>query len=1027
MSELSYAAQGIWVTELAGVAGDAYHLGLVIRFDGRVDEAALRRACAAVLARHPLLGLAVADPDGVPRFAPAPAAPGVVDADLTEPLVDAELGRPYDLRRGPLARFVLAAGAGGGRLLVFAAHHLVFDGMSKEIVVRDLAAAYNSAVAGRVLTAPAPLALDGSDRSRVEAQLDAARQFWGTRWRQPDEVLLPGLTRTPVAAEASAALEVTLGGPRAAALASTARALGVTRFELLLGAVHALLRRYGNADAAVAVDLSTRTAATRDHVGLFVNELPVAVPPAGDSFRELVQALRTELRAVYQFRAVPLSRAVGGLRPRVAMTPVSVSYRRGSEQPAFAGVGAAVDWMAGSPAVGNAMHVQILDSPAGLALRLRYSPSAIDPDAVARIAAHLRTLLDGGLAAPDTPVAGLPLLPEDELDRVLRRGNATDRAYPPGATLPALLAARARQSPERVAVAGPAGRLTYRELQAAVGRLAGRLRGCGAGPGALVGVCLPRSPELLVALLAIGWAGAAYVPVDRAHPPDRRRLILADAAPALVVTTEALALDLPPDQKLLLLDGAAADPAPSTGAAESVTEARPGDLAYVMYTSGSTGLPKGVAVSHRALANLLLAQCDALPTGPGDVWLGLTSVAFDISIVELFLPLVVGGKVVIAPDSALRDGTALVRLIREHGVNRVQATPSGWQLLLAGGFGAPAAEPARSAAEPVVALAGGEALPPALARELLARVSRLFNMYGPTETTVWSTADELAGHADEVSIGRPIANTRAYVLDPGGQPLPLGVPGELYLAGAGLAEGYLGRPELTAQRFLPDPFAPPGSPGRLYRTGDRVRWRPDGRLDFLGRLDDQVKVRGHRVEPGEIEAWLLDHPAVAQAAVVARPEHDDLAAYLVARGAAPSPGQLREHLGRILPAAMVPGVFVFLDRLPLTPSGKLDRAALPEPAAPRAESGTTAARPEAAEGTSAVAQVIREIWQDVLRISDIGLDDDLFDLGGHSLTITRIIARMQDKLGVSLPLDAFFDTPTIAGIAEAAQRMSAAR
>ena len=1034
MSTLSYAAQGIWVTEQAGVAGHAYHMGVGVWFDGRVDEAALRSACGAVLARHPVLGSAVAAPDGVPRFVPATTPPAVVQAKLTDLLVQAELSRPFDLRNGPLARFVLASEKGrvrGRRLLLFVAHHLVFDGMSKEIMLRDLAAAYNAAVAGRVLAAPVPSAADGSGRAGVEAELDAARRFWGTRWREPGEVLLPGLTRVPVAAEAGAVLEVTLGGQRAAVLGSaldaTAGALGVTRFELLLGAVHALLRRYGNADAAVAVDMSSRTAATSGRIGMFVNELPVAVPATGGTFGELVQALRTELREIYRFRAVPLSLAVGGLRPRIAMAPVSVSYRRGSARPRFAGANATVDWMLSSGTVGNALHFQILDSPAGLALRLRYRPSAIDPDAVSRIAGQLHTLLEGGLAAPGTPVAELPLLPEDELDQVLRRYNATDRPYPPDATLPGLLAAQARQTPERVAVAGPSGRWTYRELHAAAARLAERLRGRGVAPGALVGVCLPRSPELVVTLLAIGRSGAAYVPVDPAHPPGRRRLILAEAAPTLVVTTEALAPDLSADHELLALGGTTADPAPQASAWESGTEAghqaSPDDLAYVMYTSGSTGCPKGVAVPHRALANLLLALGDVLSAGPGDVWLGLTSVAFDIAVVELFLPLMAGGQVVIAPDSAVRDGGALVRLIREYGVNRVQATPSGWQLLLAGGFGQVTGDPEQSGAESVVALAGGEALPPSLAWDLRGRVRRLFNMYGPTETTVWSTADEVAGHADEVTIGRPIANTRAYVLDAERRPLPVGLPGELYLAGAGLAEGYLGRPDLTAQCFLPDPFAPPGSPGRLYRTGDRVRWRSDGCLSFLGRFDDQVKVRGHRVEPGEIEARLLEHPAVAQAAVVARPDHDDLAGYLVARGAAPSPGELRGHLGRILPAAMVPTVFVFLDRLPLTPSGKLDRAALLEPAAPRAEPGPPAARPVAPRGAPAVAQVIREIWQNVLKIDDIGLDDDLFDLGGHSLTITQIIARMQDRLGVSMPLDAFFDTPTIAGIADAAQRM----
>jgi amino acid adenylation domain-containing protein len=462
---------------------------------------------------------------------------------------------------------------------------------------------------------------------------------------------------------------------------------------------------------------------------------------------------------------------------------------------------------------------------------------------------------------------------------------------------------------------------------------------------------------------------------------------------------------------------------------------RPTDAAYVMYTSGSTGRPKGVVVPHGALANLLLAMRDLLGSRPDDRWLGLTSLAFDISGLELFLPLITGARVVIAPERAALDGAALDRLIRDEGVTHVQATPSGWRILLDGGVGG---------GQPVVALAGGEALPPGLAGELRARATRLCNVYGPTETTIWSTAADLStegerigerlGWADrreahraslgEVTIGRPIANTSAYVLDDGLRPVPIGLPGELFLGGAGLADGYLRRPGHTADRFVPDPFGPAG--GRLYRTGDLVRWLPDGRLAYLGRIDTQVKIRGHRVELGEIEARLLSHPGVAQGAVALRGDPARLVGYVVPhRATSPEPVALRQHLAATLPAAMLPEAWVVLDRLPLTPNGKLDRAALPDPPA-RAEAGPpppTAPEP----GAGDVVEQLQAIWRDVLDLDEIGLDEDLFDLGGHSLTITRISSRIQQRLGVELPLDVFFDTPTIAEIAVVVREMAGER
>jgi acyl-coenzyme A synthetase/AMP-(fatty) acid ligase/acyl carrier protein len=407
-----------------------------------------------------------------------------------------------------------------------------------------------------------------------------------------------------------------------------------------------------------------------------------------------------------------------------------------------------------------------------------------------------------------------------------------------------------------------------------------------------------------------------------------------------------------------------------------------------MYTSGSTGRPKGVAVPHRALVNLLLGMAGVVGSRPDDRWLNLTSLSFDISGLEILLPLVTGGRLVIASEVSAQDGRAVNALIREQGVTHVQATPSGWRVLLETGL-----------PPGLVALTGGEALPLDLARELRARVDRLYNVYGPTETTIWSTTDEIPADPQQVTIGSPIANTQLYIVDAQREPVPIGVPGELCIGGHGLADGYLGQPELTRERFI----SLAGQ--RVYLTGDLCAWLPDGRVTYLGRSDAQVKVRGHRVELGEIEQRLREHPDVADAAVALR--GDQLIGYLVPA----APEDLKSHLAQTLPAAMIPNLFLALERLPLTPNGKLDRVALPSPP-PRA-----AAVAEAAPLDETTA-FLKEVWQELLSIDDVGIDEDLFDLGGHSLTITRINGRIFQRYGVEVPLEVFFDTPTIAEIAE---------
>ncbi len=650
------------------------------------------------------------------------------------------------------------------------------------------------------------------------------------------------------------------------------------------------------------------------------------------------------------------------------MAPVSISYRR------LAGTPHTVDWLLAPPTVRSALHLLLVDSAAGLTGRIQV-PSRLPAAGAERIAGHLRVLLAAALADPDRPVGDLDLLVPAEL-ALLDRLNATARPRP-ATTVLDLVRAAARATPDAVAVSGDDGTLTYRELVAAAHRIGHGLLRRGVAAGDVVGLCAHRGVELVTGVLGILAAGAAYLPLDPTYPASRLEYIAADAGAKLIIGDAAEAPDF------------AAEPSTPP------TTTDPGGTAYVIYTSGSTGRPKGVEIGHAALANLVAAMGELIGAGPADRWLNLTTISFDISGLEIFAPLTTGGRVVVAADAAVREGAALARLIRDAGITHVQATPSSWQLLLDAGW----------AGAPITALCGGEALPLALARRLRPLVDRLINVYGPTETTIWSTAAEIPADPDRVTIGGPLANTTLHVVDARLRPVPVGVPGELCIGGAGLARGYRGRPDLTGARFVTSPGGP-----RWYRTGDQVRLGADGQIEFLGRADDQIKLRGHRIELGEIEQTLLGAPGVDRAVVAVR--DGELVAYLV--GAGPV-GPIRAHVADRLPRYMIPRDFVRLDRLPRTLNGKLDRSALPAPARPGAA--------EPAPGAAGLTEIVAGIWREVLRVDEIDPDATLFDLGGHSLTIMQITARIRKALGVEVPFDVFFDTPTIDGVVSSIEEL----
>ena len=643
-------------------------------------------------------------------------------------------------------------------------------------------------------------------------------------------------------------------------------------------------------------------------------------------------------------------------------------------------------------------------APAGITGVVEYATDLFDRSSIVALVQRFVRFLESVVAQPEQTIGSLDILAADERDRILRRWNATARAVAP-ATLPALFAAQAAKTPSATAVVFGDERLSYGALEARANRLAHHLRGLGVGPEVVVGLCVERSPDMVVGLIGILKAGGAYLPLDPAYPADRLAFMLADAGAPVVVTQAALLDRLPAHEARVVCLDADADVVAREPATAPALRLDPHHSAYVIYTSGSTGRPKGVAMAHQALANLVAWNNDAIEGGPGTSVAQFAPISFDVSAQEILSTLIAGKTLFALPNNTRRDPAALFDWLAGHAINELYAP----NLVI------------DSLCEEIVArdhdptalihvVQAGEALTLDATKRTAFGVrgsARLHNHYGPTETHVVTSFDFPEDPWEWPSIapiGRPIWNTRVYVLDGGLEPVPAGVAGELYIAGTGLARGYLGRAGLTAERFVADPFGPTGS--RMYRTGDLARWRADGVLEFLGRADHQVKLRGFRIEPGEIEAALIGHASVAQAVVVAREER--LVAYVVAAtGETADASILREHVGRLLPDYMVPAAIVTLDRLPLTPNGKLDRAALPAPEQ----------RGEGRSPRTPQEEILCGLFAEVLGVERVGIDDDFFALGGHSLLATRLISRIRSVLDVEVAIRSLFEAPTVAALA----------
>ena len=1049
---LSFAQSRLWLLHQLG-AGDAYNVHLVLELAGPLDRASLARALAAIVARHEVLRTRCATSDGrpVPVVEQHVELPlevldrgGLAGRERTRAVREAVVGateQPFDLERAPLLRARLLRLGAEDHVLVLVLHHLVADAWSLDVLARELAAHYRAAVDGTPADLPA-LPVQYADyaawqRARLSGDvLRRQLEHWRERLEGAPAVLdLPtDRARPAVQTYAGAAHAFALDDGLTAALRATAREHGVTLAMLCLAAFHALLARHsGQRDLVLGVPIANRLRAEVEGlVGMFVNTLALRVDAADDPpFSELLARVQRACLDAYDHQELPFEKLVEELMPErdLSRTPLfqvlfSMNAARTAE---LAAGGLRLRVLPFEVTrVRFDLELHLFEGATDVDALLAFNTDLFDAPTVARLAERLRLLLESAVADTRARVSALPMLADAERATLLGAWGGERVAYPQGACLHELFEAQVARAPDAPALLGGAEPLSYRELDRRANRLAQALARRGVGPEVRVGICLERGNALVVAVLAVLKAGGAYVPLDPAYPVARLAEMARSAALPLVLVQAATRDRMggrsgAPAPELLSLDEDAAliaacpDQPPRSAVA-------PHNLAYVLFTSGSTGRPKGVAMPHAPLVNLMHWQFGDSRCGPGSRTLQFAPLSFDVSCQELFATLGRGGTLCLIGEEARRDPVVLLEHLRAEAVERVFMPFVALQQMVE----VAVARDLLPEGLREVITAGEQLQVGATLVEFFRRLPgcRLVNQYGPTECHV-VTSLTLEGPPETwprlPPIGRPIANARTFVLDEHQVPCPIGVPGELYLGGAAVSRGYLGDDELTARRFV---AAPPalGSESRLYRTGDRARVRHDGCLEFLGRSDTQVKLRGFRVELGEVEAALLDHPRVRQAALVVRedrPGDRRLVAYVVPDGLLPpAPGELRAFLRERLPAFMLPAAFVPLAALPLTPSGKLDRRALPVPEGRQATAEWVAPRGPA-ESTLA------GIWSGLLKVERIGAHDDFFELGGHSLLGMQVISRVRDAFGVSLPLQALFEAPTVAGMAAAVEARTA--
>jgi amino acid adenylation domain-containing protein len=1028
---LSFAQQRLWFIDQLVPNNPSYNISRALRIEGEFDLDILERVINEIVRRHEMLRTRIEIKEGAPTQVVDEWAPRKLEVkDLTRlprdqreeeasRIVRDEAEAGFDLSLGPMLRVKVLKLGEEERLLLYTMHHIVSDGWSMGILRREVAALYQAYSAGEA-SPLADLPVQYADFAVWQKQwlqgpvLAAEIEYWRNQLRGMQELDLPTDHPRPAAQSyRGSSRRFVVERELAEKLRTLSRREGVTLFMTLLAGFDVLMARYsGQEDVALGTDIANRNRTEIEGlIGFFVNQLAlrVAVKPR-ESFRELLKRVREVCLGAYAHQDLPFEKLVEELNPErdLSRSPLFQVKMLLQEAPGEKG-GNELERVRVSSGGGELrsvrfdLTVDIMDRGQALFGTVEYSRDLFEAETIERLIDHYTNVLQGVAKDSESPVCRLGMLSESERKRIVEEWNATEANYPKEKLIHELFEEQVESCPQAVALVCEGRNLTYSELNMQANRLAWRLRRLGVGPESLVGVCLERSLEMVIGLLATLKAGAAYLPLDPAYPVDRIVYMLEDAQVGVLLTDRKLSGRLPANGfQIVALD---ADWA--LIGAESVENlpqwSTPGNPAYAIYTSGSTGRPKGVLVPHRQAINFFTAMDAELKPDPAGVWLAVTSISFDISVLELLWTLARGFQVVThGAGEAVSPATEIIK----HQVTHLQCAPSMAKMISMGAEWIGAAGSLRKL------IIGGEAFPQDLAERLRGVVKgEIRNMYGPTETTVWSTTHALNGAEKSVPIGRPVANTRIYILDQALEIAPVGVIGELYIGGEGVARGYLNQPAVTGERFMPDARGLAGGE-RVYRTGDLARYRNDGRIEFLGRVDHQVKIRGYRIELGEIETRLGSHPGVRQCVVTACEEEAGdkrLVAYLVKDGERePSDGELRSYLQERLPEYMTPSWFVRLEELPLTPNGKVDRRALPAPNMKRAEGVDGYRGPR-----TAVEEIVIGIFEEVLKVDGVGRKGDFFELGGHSLLATQAISRVRKMLGVEIGVRSVFEGRTV--------------
>jgi amino acid adenylation domain-containing protein/non-ribosomal peptide synthase protein (TIGR01720 family) len=1036
---LSFAQARLWFLEQLEPGSSAYNIPAAVRLTGSLDVAVLEQSLNEIVGRHEVLRTTFGMVSGEPRQVIAPVLaltlrwvdlrdlPEAQQKIQVERLATEEAQQPFDLAKGPLLRATLLQLGEAEHVLLLTMHHIVSDGWSMGVLIRELAALYEAFSTGKPSPLP-ELPIQYADFAHWQRQwlqgevLAAQLSYWQQQLTGAPALLeLPtDRPRPGVQTFRGATQFLALPEPLSQKLKTLSQRSGVTLFMTLLAAFQTLLYRYtGQEDICIGSPIANRNRSeTEELIGFFVNTLVLRTDMSENpSFQELLARVREVTLGAYAHQDLPFEQLVEALQPE----------RNLSHQPLFQVMFALQN--APMPALelpsltlssleiesGTAkfdLTLSMEDTEQGLVGSLEYNTDLFDAASISRMLGHFQTLLEGIVDNPDLHLSDLPLLTQPERQQLLVEWNDTQVNYPKDVCIHQLFEAQVDRTPEAVAVVFEDQQLTYGELNSCANQVAHHLRFLGVSPDDLVGICVERSVKMIVGLLGILKAGGAYVPLDPAYPSERLAFMLEDTQVSVLLTQESVVKKLPSHQAQIVCLDSNRETLTQQSEENPKSEVRPDHKAYVMYTSGSTGRPKGVSVIHRGVVRLV-KQTNYASFSAEEVFLQLAPISFDASTFEIWGSLLNGARLVIMPPHtpSLQE---LGQALKQYQVTTLWLTAGLFHLMVD--------EQIEDLKGVRQLLAGGDVLSVGHVKKVLQEIKglTLINGYGPTENTTFTccypiTEPSLVGIS--VPIGRPIANTQVYLLDEYLQPVPVGVPGELYIGGDGLARGYLNRPDLNSERFIPNPFSDKND-DRLYKTGDRVRYLSDGNIEFLGRLDNQVKIRGFRIEPGEIEAVLGQHPAVQETVVMVRediPGNKRLVAYVVTKKSpAPSMQELPHFLKQQLPEYMVPSAFVLLDALPLTANGKVDRLALPAPDTTRPELAGTYVAPR-----NSVEELLAGIWTEILRLEKVGIHDNFFELGGDSILSIQIVARA-NQAGLRLTPKQLFGHQTIAELATVA-------